>query len=122
MSPRKCKHENAVAKYGETTHNERGDIIYEVEFCECLDCGVWLSLGDSDESDPRVALEIRAAEIAANLSENGCEMSSLEIAGFNGDPMRLRNGMPIHLDTDAQQSGWLAREIAQHESEHGGER
>lgn len=31
----------------------------------CKDCGAWLSLGPSDETDERVALEILAAAIVA---------------------------------------------------------
>lgn len=58
---KRCKHEITADKYGETTHDWNGDIIYEALIRECLDCGEQLPLGPSDEGDERVAIEILAA-------------------------------------------------------------
>lgn len=59
----RCRHLNTSDKCGETTHDRIGDIIYEVEYRECLDCGAWLPLGNSNETP--VAIEVRAAELYA---------------------------------------------------------
>jgi hypothetical protein len=115
--PRKCKHENADhlmpgESFAPFVARPRPYVLVTCEQFRCVDCGAWLPLGPS--KDQGVEHEIRAAEIAANLAGKGCTMSSLEISGFNDEPMRLRNGVPILLDTAAQQAGRLARVIATH--------
>lgn len=68
---KRCKHENADhLKPGDEWADMDGDFIEVVlvEQFRCCDCGAWLSLGPSDETDERVAIEIRAAEIATNAA------------------------------------------------------
>lgn len=112
----RCKHENADHLFPGNTF---GQMIADspltpvlAECLRCIDCCAWLPLGPSN--DLGVAHEIRAAEIATELADKGCTMSSLEVIGFNEEPMRLRNGAPIELDTLSQRAGYLAKCIAEH--------
>jgi hypothetical protein len=45
----RCRHEIASDKYGETTHDWNGDIVYEALILECLDCGETLPLAEHGE-------------------------------------------------------------------------
>jgi hypothetical protein len=79
----------------------------------CGLCGAWLSLGESDETDERVAIEIRAAEIAASDDPHRV-MGIDEAVGFSdwydGDaerPGTILNVRQVH-------AGYLARAIVMH--------
>lgn len=121
----KCKHENA-------DHLKPGDLFARshltlcqgapvtVEQFRCLDCGAWLSLGESNDADPAVQVEMRAAEIAADIEQHGgCLMGPLEQAGFLDRPLPLRGGGTIDLtNTEGARAGWLAESIATHDTQH----
>lgn len=116
---KQCKHEHTAEKYGETTHDSDGFIVYEAQHLECLDCGAWLPLGPSADT-PQTAIEIRAARIAAAFeADGGCEMSSLERHGFADEVLTLRGGCRIDLTgTQPAQWGYLARCIVDHDATH----
>lgn len=117
-----CKHENA-------DHLKPGDILTPTSFApieqgcpvlveqfRCLDCGAWLSLGHSDETDEHVAIEIRAAEIAQAVADNGYypiwpERHSDEIRGWSVAESNM------HPHSGAWLAGYLARQIATHTEE-----
>lgn len=64
-----CKHENVQLWwrwYGRWIDFRPRLCNDEHDRLTCADCGFDLSLGPSDETDPRVAIEIRAAEIASS--------------------------------------------------------
>lgn len=84
----------------------------------CDRCKVNLSLGPSTDT-PSTAIELRAAEIAANLEGNGCEMSWLETCGFNDEMPTTRGGGVVRLDLAAIRAGYLAHAIVNHEGEQG---
>lgn len=84
----------------------------ELSFNECLDCGQWQGMGPSNDADERVAVEIRAAEIAASEQlpkcgdqpfEQKCERCGWEDWGG-------------HVEcAPSWHAGYLARCIATHE-------
>lgn len=112
----KCPHTRAgnwIANWRDDP-NKPGWVLLVSQYCR--KCKDYLSQGHSDEAP--VAAEIRAAEIAVKLSEDGCMMSMLETCGFNDELPRLRGGVhTIELDTAAQRAGYLAHTIASHEEE-----
>lgn len=108
-----CRHENVTDKYGETTHDLIGDIVYEVEYRECLDCGAWLPLGPSNDKGCEV--EIRAAELAVAWKPVGGVrkiITDAERQGWSGWPYRqpMREGEHV---------GFLAAQIVNHERDIG---
>lgn len=113
-----CKHESAVDKYGECTFDMVGNIVYEVMFRECLDCGAWLPLGpskDDGEFAEAVAIEVRAAELATAwepIGGVGKLINGDEALGWNGWPYR----QPKNSDEFA---GFLAAQIRNHERDLG---
>jgi hypothetical protein len=68
---RKCKHENADHPMpGEclVNWNDLGRI--KAALCEqfrCIDCGAWLSLGESNDEPEQVRVEMEAARLAAHV-------------------------------------------------------
>lgn len=63
----KCKHERIEDRIW--TRNgflEHMCILSDPDARICQDCGFWLPLGHSDETDARVALEIDAAGVVAS--------------------------------------------------------
>jgi hypothetical protein len=79
----------------------------------CFDCGSYLSLGHSDETDERVAIEIRAAEIAATLkATNAPSLSECEQHGWEAHANGMR---PVLCENGDFNAGHLAREIVTHE-------
>ena len=119
----KCKHENADHLMpGEWWHPYGSWPAYQV-LCEqfrCLDCGAWLSLGDSDEhASEAVEIEIRAAELAtrrgfgsfANCGA-GCER-----CGFVTHKHRSSDSPDAHCNGRQFHAGYLARCIVTHEDE-----
>lgn len=82
----------------------------------CNHCGEWLPLGHSDETPERVAVEIRAAALVADLPYNPHDnertnaiMSSEERLGWS----IAESSMCEH--SKAWLAGYLARIIATHE-------
>lgn len=66
-----CKHENADHLFAGDRFDAYWTHMRSIAKCEqlrCLDCGAWLSLGESNDSPPEVRVEIQAAEIAATNS------------------------------------------------------
>lgn len=90
-----------------------------VERRQCERCGAWLSLGPSDETDPRVAVEIRAAELA--VASDGNYLAFRDIATppeFWGWHMHMYSYDDDEIDADGEHAaGYLARAIAAHDTE-----
>lgn len=125
----RCRHENADHLMPGERFNLVDDSVSrplrytECEQFRCLDCGAWLSLGEANDADPRVAVEIEAARIAAAFeADGGCELSSLERHGFADEALHLRGGCLIDLTaTMPARWGQLARVIVDHGATHGDE-
>lgn len=80
----------------------------------CDSCGHWLPLGPSDETEPRVAVEIRAAELSARKgfgSFSNCG-AGCERCGFLAHRSDT-SGTPI-CKRDQFDAGYLARCILEH--------
>lgn len=84
----------------------------EVGCLVCDSCGEWLSLGESNESDERVAVEIRAAELANLAHSHADQMESYGWScwsrGNSDDPCGTVSNDP------RWHAGWLGREINEH--------
>lgn len=113
---KKCKHENA-------DHLMPGDLsspghllepfVAKFEQIRCLDCGAWLSLGNSDETG--LDTEIRAAELAAFWEPIGGVTKIVtddESRGWSGWPYR-------QPENDGEHTGFLAAQILMHERDLG---
>jgi len=73
----------------------------------------------SNDTYPNVAIEIRAAEIAADMEHDGsCMTSTMERYGYGVESLHLRNGQPILIDTPSVRAGCLARCIVEHDEEN----
>jgi hypothetical protein len=109
----KCKHETPR---GLTWDEEQGWMTGGDDARICRWCSDWLSLGHSDETDPRVAVEIRAAEIAQAVIANGYYPTW---PGRTQDEML---GWSI-AETNMQHHGsdWLAGLLARVIATHGGD-
>lgn len=113
---KRCRHENADhLMLGDRIEVYEGDILVMRGFahCEqlrCIDCAHWLSLGESNDADERVDLEIRAAELAAH--RNGWlvldTIDKMEMVGFAQSEAGV-------IESREYQSGYLARCISTHE-------
>lgn len=133
----KCKHENA-------DHLMPGEVFAQMiadspltpvlaECLRCIDCCAWLSLGPSRDDGPHeenVAIELRAAELAANHHDMEHRLSGRfkttygEVAGWRGEEVievlrvvtvgggRTDRGIPLNLSSPNWQAGYLARLIA----------
>ncbi len=121
---RGCKHWRAPTL---PQHRQVG--IHSCWERRCLDCGAWLSLGpsnDGGEHREAIAIEVRAAEIAAKwresapgrewadfvLADGGAEHAGWIGHAFDSHKMPEQNG---------EWAGWLARQIANHDDTQGGE-
>lgn len=116
----RCKHENA-------DHLMPGEFVVDwsdlgwlnpalVEQFRCLDCGAWLSLGHSNDTAPGVAVEIRAATLAANWKPlGGADTTDDEYIGWGGWPHYAPNG-------PGEATGFLAAQILNHDREQAGHR
>lgn len=123
VSGKRCGHENASVKYGETTHDSIGDIVYEVEYRECLDCQAWLPLGPSN--DVGCEIEIRGAALARRYDLdndwNGFESLGMVSPAAEHAPLIERDiaeGRKTERDLIDYYAGHLARCIAEHDSHH----
>ena len=112
----KCKHPRAKRMF---INHADWDCLYDCNICTV--CGEWMSLGESDETDKRVAIEIRAAEIAATLHDTRVpKLSECEEHGWEthaNDDARF----PVLCDRNQFQAGYLARVIAETSGGGGGE-
>jgi hypothetical protein len=108
----RCKHENADHLMpGETfvSSSWAGEnYTVHVEQFRCIDCGAWLSLGESDDAPDAVRVEMRAAELAAMLPDSFDE-TMMEWAGRRH--FVEGHEMPT---TFGSMAGWLAAAIATH--------
>jgi hypothetical protein len=79
----------------------------------CADCGEWLSLGPSDETEPSVAVEIRAVEIVASFHESDWPFTSWRTTQDENLGWRHDDSC-VH--THGYDAGRLARAIIDHPS------
>jgi hypothetical protein len=82
----------------------------------CETCGHWLSLGEANDADPRVAVEIRASELATKWKRVGGVrriITEAERTGWHRWPYVTPEG-------DEESAGWLAAQILNHEFDLGG--
>jgi hypothetical protein len=123
VKKRGCKHEN-VTGYMWREHKQGDSRIqrWEHAFTQpgkvghhnkivCDDCGAWLPLGPSSESEPEVRIEIRAARLVETRAGSYCNNDVW--AGWEAH----KRGWEPDPPTDCQ-AGWLAREIATHDPTH----
>ena len=127
----KCRHKNvtewhqnadtdaAHAGALSVSWTSTGRAVTRMKYRTCSDCGAWLPLGPSNDSGDAVAVEMRAAEIAAFCcirdSWLACKVSDCERDGFDLDG----NDEP---SCPAEEVGYLARCIATHTDDEGGAR
>jgi hypothetical protein len=85
----------------------------------CSSCREWLSLGESNDDDPRVAVEVRAAELAARRGFGsfancgaGCER-----CGFVTHKNDMKD-MPVLCDARQFNAGYLVGCITETEDSH----
>ncbi len=115
----RCRHENLVGRAWSEAYprwyayfgSRRGDVTADALIC--LDCGEWLPLGG--ETDPRVALEIRAAYLAHD-EDNAHEFTQIEWCGWNQDEIAIDGSTGERIDVTAKHgwhAGYLARAITE---------
>ncbi len=116
MTARKCRHARAARSYNITLATGPDGLNLPIEWQSCDACGERLSLGHSDETDPRVAIEIAAAWI---LGCNGFAQVAHVVPGdseneclyrYSRDPDDMRE------DCDGCLIEQLIWDIAHHES------
>jgi hypothetical protein len=123
----KCKHENADhlmpgdrwASYRcrPDAHVDGCGQVAQCEQFRCLDCGAWLSLGESNDEPEQVRVEMRAAELAAEWGtvppkcNDGAFEEDCPRCGWEGWIMEHATPSP------AWHAGYLARCIAMHGDE-----
>jgi len=81
----------------------------------CSDCGEQHSLGRSNDRDPSVQIEIRAAALAAGARSRKMERYGMTVHGIDREGIRDEESVypaSYRADVDA---GWLCREIRTHE-------
>ena len=81
-------------------------ILYSVDCC--CQCGEYLSLGPSNDEPLAVWREIEAAELAQHRRLHGSHAVGWNLHFMDGD-----------VDSVLEEVGWLARQIATHDEEHG---
>jgi hypothetical protein len=97
--------------------DERSDLLV---YTFCGRCGHWLSLGEGNDADERVGIEMRAAEIAQEVSEMtewwlyvGINSTDEENRGYSC----AESNMGEH--NAEWQAGYLARAITTHATDSG---
>lgn len=98
-------------------------LLYQGAFwLECCDCGFWLSLGPANDSPAEVAIEIRAAEIAAGLTDNNSDFvmatSFQERRGFWLHSQNAKGREWKVVEDYGDVAGYLAHEIWSHDAIH----
>ena len=110
-----CRHGNAH-NCGRPCATASGETL-AFAFRWCDDCLDYVPLGPSDETDPRVAVEIRAAELAGHMSwflgGPGAPVDTIDKSELRGCSQHRNNGTPAN---DHEHAGYLARCIADHDS------
>jgi len=114
----RCRHENAdhlmPGEWYWPIDEDRCEAearIVHIEQLRCLDCGAWLALGPSNDAPPEVAVEIRAAELAAPYLESGARPGADR---FDCCPTNKSDEL-----CDLCQAHVLAHAIATHDTEEG---
>lgn len=129
----RCKHRDrygySLAQFFNREGIELKGRLWEshlVAWMKCERCGDYMKLGPSNDDDPRVAVEMRAAEIAAVLDDADalCDWTLSNETFVSFTTFEERRGWSIaesnmQTHSDAWQSGYLARCIAEHD---GGDR
>jgi len=106
---RRCRHEHVVEKYN---IDELPDPL-ELSYRECLDCDEWLPMGPARDDGPHaaaVAIEIRAAEIAA--AGEAAHLGAMRDCEGCGWDLYTKKYCCLH--SDGMFAGWLARAIVEH--------
>lgn len=108
----RCKHRRTRVGWFKSIH-----VGEAPHYIRCVTCRAWLPLGPSNDDGAEVAIEVRAAEIAANDGPiRTCDNAmprDCEECGWDCWP--LLNAM--HDAEPAQWAGYLARVIATHGDE-----
>lgn len=130
-----CKHKTAMGQmwrdglyggqpigYWWYTFVQPGDAEHH-DRVTCMYCGAWLPLGPANDADPNVQIEIRAAEMAGAVATGPTWPWTLgQIMGWQTHDIATHPlGWPDDLLDDDEQAGYLARQIATHDAEQGGE-
>lgn len=123
-----CRHRNGVGYRWEADGWQPVTQLVEVDLRRCTwfgrvtcDCGAWLPLGESNDSGEHakaVAIEIRAAEIAVNVSEEGLTRwahRNYEWYGWLAFQNTPTDAYGLRGDEAGFGSGWLARAISTNE-------
>lgn len=103
---RACRHPHSQRQ---RINHADWDLCYDCNICRA--CGHWLSLGESDETDPRVAVEIFAARIAADDGRCG------DFTAWNGWHAHATGEDDHSMGIPEWHAGYLARCIATHSPE-----
>lgn len=110
-----CKHKDRIAQ----TLVVRRVGGRQLVRLKCDRCGAWLSLGHSDETPERVAIEIRAAEIAESYPTLHSVRRAIDDGGTDGAEYAgwLQHAFDSqkHPEQFGELAGYLARAIATHE-------
>ena len=79
----------------------------------------WLTLGPANDTPEAVQIEIRAAELAALVADAGNVAADVLTVGegIGWDVFGLDDDEYDHLVTLPRNAGWLARQIATHDTE-----
>lgn len=84
----------------------------------CVDCGVWLPLGPSNDTPREVQIEIRAAALVAD-PDDVAQFTQVEWAGYwDDETYSVGGGEPLrNFDVTAPdwQAGYLANDIDTHD-------
>lgn len=116
----RCKHRIVDRRYW---HNDRWcDDVHNGEPCAvvCIFCREWLPIGQSNDEDPRVAVEIRAAEIAAGVKPAvNPAIAYAASCGYDDKQTPFAWGCGWVGLENAWLAGYLAREIVEHDKEAG---
>lgn len=117
-----CKHSgDHVTTYLDLTRGQPTCIVH----CDvCQDCGAWLSLGPSNDDSEAVRVEMRAAELAADLVDDDHKRTVFSGGGSTSDEcwgwflydryISANDVTATHVLSDAGLAGYLARCIATH--------
>lgn len=124
-APRKCRHPGAFVSYRTVQYPAMTDTPwmdcghFQCRICDL--CGEWLSLGPSNDTAPGVAVEIRAAALAATFRPdrrvNGRWEGRNHMEWLGASCHRQGFGT---LDDAGCQAGWLAHAIVTHDTDHAG--
>ena len=95
----------------------------ELKYLECLDCGEWLGMGLANDDPMAVAIELRAAEIAAKVTEQRATGKTAFLSDLGCDGAEIAGWIERQYDSEklpeqpGEHAGYLARCIAEHDVE-----